>query len=133
MEKATMGLRSTAVRLAMALCLSAGLAHAQGNEKHLSGKITQISCAQVAPDCGKKGQRDTGCEQPSELTVQSTNGQLQVVEIVSTTQFVTGGAAAAATDLKVGDQVEVDAKLIDGELDAVEVRFASTAAQTAQK
>jgi len=130
MEK-TVGLKNNTVKLAMALCLSAGLALAQGNEEHLTGKITQVSCAQLVPDCGKKGQRDPGCPQPSELTVQSTSGGLQVVEIVSTTRFVKGGTAAAATDLKVGDQADIDAKLTDGELDAVEVRFASAAAETA--
>jgi len=127
----TVGLKNNTVSLAMALCLSAGLAFAQGNQKHLTGKITQVSCAQLAPDCGKKGQRDIPCPQPSELTVQSAGGQLQTVEIVSTTRFVKGGTAAAVTDLKVGDQAEIDARLTDGELDAVEVRLASRAAEAA--
>jgi len=127
-----MGLKNNTVKLAMALCLSVGLALAQGNEKHLTGKVTELTCPQAAPDCGKKSQpRDTGCPQPTELTVQSASGQLQVVEIVGTTRFVEGGTAAAVTDLKVGDQVEIDANLIDGELDAVEVRCINTAAQTA--
>jgi len=127
-----MGLKNTAIRLGLALCVFSGLAFAQGNDKHLSGKVTQVTCTQVAPDCGKNGQRDTGCDQPSELTLQSTGGELQVVEIVSTTRFVTNGASAAVADLKVGDQVEIDARLIDGELDAVEVRFAGTAGEAAQ-
>jgi len=103
-------MRKTTLLLA-ALCLSAGLALAHGNEKHVMGKVTQVSATQV--------------------TVQTSSGELQTVRIISTTQFVKGGAAAAITDLKVGDKVVIHAKPVNGGLEASEVRFGSTAAQSA--
>lgn len=95
--------------LLAALCLSVGMALAHGNEKHVMGKVTQISA--------------------TEVTVQSTSGELQTVKIVGTTQFVKGGAAAALADLKVGDKVVIHAKPVNGGLEASEVRFGSTAPQ----
>ncbi len=107
-EKRTM--RKAAMLLTV-LCLSVGMALAHGNEKHVMGKVTQVL--------------------PTEVTVQSTSGEVQTVKITNTTQFVRGGAAAALTDLKVGDKVVIHAKPVNGGLEASEVRFGSTTAQTA--
>ena len=96
--------------LLAALCLWVGMTLAHGNEKHVMGKVTQVSATQV--------------------TVQSTSGQLQV-KITGTTQFVKSGATAAVTDLKVGDKVVIHAKPVNGGLEASEVRFGSMGAQTA--
>jgi len=62
--------------------------------------------------------------------VQSDGEQLQVIELRRTTRYVRTGGAAAITDLKVGAEVEVRAELVDGVLEAAEVRFAGTAAKT---
>ncbi len=121
-----------AVIFVAVLGLSVGIALADGNEKSVMGKITEVSCGpSMQPDCGVHVKHQTGCQQPTEVTVQSPNGQLQVVGITKTTQFVKRGAAAPITDLKIGDEVVIHARLTDGGLEASEIRSPVPAVQAA--
>jgi hypothetical protein len=93
-------------------CLCAGTALAHGNEKHVLGKVTKVS--------------------ESEITVQTTTGDLQTVKVRPATKIVKSGAAATIQDLKIGDKVAIHAKPVDGSLEATEVRFGATPAPPAK-
>jgi Domain of unknown function (DUF5666) len=88
------------------LIVFAPVAFAHGTYTHVMGTVTKITGAEV--------------------TVETTDKQVTVVKIASTTSFLKGGAAASLKDLKVGDRVVIHAKPIGTDLVAHEVRFGKT-------
>jgi hypothetical protein len=92
------------VTLLFALSLMA-LAH--GNEKHVMGKVTNIS--------------------DSSITVETTAQKAVTVEVSDKTKFEKSGAAATLKDLKVGDKVVIHADVSGDKLVAHEVRFGARA------
>jgi Domain of unknown function (DUF5666) len=89
------------VAILIAIFTSVALAH--GDYTHVMGTVTKIT--------------DT------EVTVETTDKQVTVVKIASTTTFLKSGAAATLKDLKVGDRVVIHAKPVGTDLVAHEVRF----------
>ena len=89
------------VAILIAIFTSVALAH--GDYTHVMGTVTKIA--------------DT------EVTVETTDKQVTVVKIASTTTFLKSGAAATLKDLKVGDRVVIHAKPVGTDLVAHEVRF----------
>ncbi len=77
------------------------MAFAHGKEKHVMGKVTNIS--------------DTS------ITVQTTDKKSVTVEVTDKTKFEKSGASATLKDLKVGDKVVVHADVSGDKLIAHEV------------
>jgi hypothetical protein len=92
--------------LAALLIVLASVAFAHGTYTHVMGTVTKIT--------------------ETEVTVETTDKQVTVVKIASTTSFLKGGEAASLKDLKVGDRVVIHAKPIGTDLVAHEVRFGKT-------
>lgn len=92
-----------AISAAILVVIFASVTLAHGTYTHVMGTVTKIS--------------DT------EITVETTDKQVTVVKIASSTSFLKGGAAATLKDLKVGDRVVIHAKPIGTDLVAHEVRF----------
>ncbi len=86
---------------------------AHGNEKHVLGKVTKISDA--------------------EITVETKTKEAVTVKIVAETKFVKSGEDATWKDLKVGERVAIHAKPVGDTLEAHEVRFGSTKADAPGK
>ena len=96
-----MNRKTFSVAILVVILASAALAH--GTYTHVMGTVTKITA--------------------EEVTVETTDKQLTVVKIASTTSFVKSGAVATLKDLKVGDRVVIHAKPIGADLVAHEVRF----------
>ncbi len=79
------------------------LALAHGKEKHVMGKVTNIS--------------------GNVITVETTAKKSVTVNVSDETKFQKSGAAATLKDLKVGDKVVIHAEEEDGKLTAHQVRF----------
>jgi ABC-type molybdate transport system substrate-binding protein len=94
--------------VAILLIVFASVAFAHGSYTHVMGTVTKIT--------------------ETEVTVETTDKQVTVVKVASTTSFLKGGAAASLKDLKVGDRVVIHAKPIGTDLVAHEVRFGKTPA-----
>jgi hypothetical protein len=100
--------------IALLLCGSlAPFLLAHGNEKHVLGRVTKITDA--------------------EITVETAAKETVTVKIVAETKFVKSGTEATLKDLKVGDRVAIHAKPVGDTLEAHEVRFGSTKAGAAGK
>ena len=89
--------------VAILIAIFASVALAHGDYTHVMGTVTKIA--------------DT------EVTVETTDKQVTVVKIASTTTFLKSGVAATLKDLKVGDRVVIHAKPVGTDLVAHEVRF----------
>jgi hypothetical protein len=96
------------VSVAVLSIVFASVALAHGSYTHVMGTVTKIT--------------------ETEVTVETTDKQVTVVKVASTTSFLKGGAAASLKDLKVGDRVVIHAKPIGKDLVAHEVRFGKTPA-----
>ena len=97
---------------AILICLAFSVVtFAHGNFKHVMGTVTNIT--------------------DGAITVQTQDGQSQVVKIAADTSFVKSGASASIKDLKVGDRVVIHAKPVGDDLIAHEVRFGKPPATAA--
>jgi hypothetical protein len=79
------------------------MALAHGNEKHVMGKITNIS--------------------ENSITVETTDNKSVTVEVSDKTKFEKSGSPASLKDLKVGAKVVIHANPSGDKLVAREVRF----------
>ena len=79
------------------------MALGHGNEKHVMGKVTNIS--------------------ENSITVETTAKQSPMVEVSDKTKFEKSGSPATLKDLKVGDKVVIHASPSGDKLIASEVRF----------
>ena len=92
------------VALVMALCLAlAGPLLAHGGYTHVMGTVTAMDATHVE--------------------VKTKAGKTVSVMLTGATKFTKDGAAAAATDLKVGQRVSVEAKPKGESLEASEVKL----------
>jgi len=85
------------------------MAFAHGKEKHVMGKVTNIS--------------DTA------ITVETTGKKSVAVEVTDKTKFEKSGVEATLQDLKVGDKVVVHADVAGEKLVANEVHFGTMKAK----
>lgn len=83
------------------------MALAHGNEKHVMGKVTNIS--------------DTS------ITVETTAKKSVTVDVNDKTKFEKSGMATTIKDLKVGDKVVIHADVSGDKLVAHEVHFGAKA------
>ena len=93
--------------------LMLGLSHsalAHGNEKHVIGTVKSISDHSV--------------------TVATTDGKTQEVQVTETTLFERSGHTATLNDLAVGDRVVIHAVTKNGVLQAHTVKIGSSAKGT---
>ena len=88
------------VSLVFALSL---MAPAHGNEKHVMGKVTNIS--------------------ENSITVETTAKTSVIVEVSDKTKLEKSGSPATLKDLKVGDKLVIHANSSGDKLVASEVRF----------
>ena len=95
-------MKQTAAVVALLFALSA-MALAHGREKHVMGKVTNIS--------------------ENSITVETTAEKSVTVDVSGKTKFEQSGAAATLNDLKVGDKVVIHADVADDKLVADEVHF----------
>lgn len=79
------------------------MALAHGNEKHVMGKVTNIS--------------------ENSITVETTDNKFVTVEVSDKTKFEKSGSPATLKDLKVGTKVVIHANPSGDKLVAREVRF----------
>ena len=105
-----MRLKLASLSLMLALGLTAGVALAHGDKKHVVGTVEKLS--------------------PDAVTVKTADGKSVEVKLVATTAYVVLGAdkvakPAKAADLHVGDRVVIHATPKGETLEAAEVRFSS--------
>lgn len=91
----------------------AALAMAHEGHKHLMGTVVKLDTQQ--------------------MVVKTTDGKTMSLSLNKDTKYSKGKAAAAATDLKVGDRVVVHAKSEVGKLTATEIRFSSVDKEKGQE
>jgi hypothetical protein len=104
-------MKYTALALS-ALLLGSVVVFAHGNEQHVIGTVSKIEA--------------------NSITVATVAGPVTTVNIVPTTKFLKGDAAAALKDVKVGDRVVIHAKPLGKTLEASEVKIGVAAANTAK-
>ncbi len=95
-------MKRTAAVVALLFALSV-MALAHGKEKHVMGKVTNIS--------------------ENSITVETTAKKSVTVGVSDKTKFEKSGAAATLKDLKVGDKVVIHADAAGDKLVANEVHF----------
>jgi precorrin-2 methylase len=84
------------------------MAFAHGNEKHVMGTVTAVS--------------------DNSITVETMDKHQVTVNVVPGTKFMNGNAAAALTNLKVGDRVVIHAVEKDEHLQAQMVKIGAATA-----
>ncbi len=95
-------MKRTVAVVALLFALSV-IALAHGKEKHVMGKVTNVS--------------------DNSITVESTSKKSVTVEVTDKTKFEKNDAPAALKDLKVGDKVVIHADVSGDKLVANEVHF----------
>lgn len=104
-------MKSIALALS-ALLLVSVVVFAHGNEQHVIGTVASI--------------------EGNSVTVSTVAGGTATVNLVTTTKFLKGEAAATLKDVKVGDRVVIHAKPIGKTLEASEVKIGVAAGSTAK-
>ena len=98
--------RTAVWTLTLALvCATSALAH--GGNTDIMGTVTSVSADQVI--------------------VNDREGKSVTVRVTKDTKYRKGDSPAAATDLKIGDRVAVEAAGKAGAYGAIEIRFSSSA------
>ena len=95
-------MKRTAAVVALLFALSA-MALAHGREKHVMGKVTNIS--------------------DNSITVETTAKKSVTVDVTDKTKFEKSGSPVTLKDLKVGDKVVIHADVSGDKLVANEVHF----------
>jgi Domain of unknown function (DUF5666) len=90
------------VLLLLVTLFSTSLFFAHGNEKHVMGTVKAIGAGSIS--------------------VETTDHQVQTVQISSQTKFVRSGNPSSISELNVGDRVVIHAKPSGDKLDATEVK-----------